>query len=364
MELLNLEEYESAARDRLPQMVFDYFAGGADDEITLADNRRAWQSWRLRPRVLVDVSQRDLSTTVLGTRVSLPVLTAPCAFNALAHPEGECAVARAVTAAGTIQIVSTAATYSLEEVAEAAPDGLRWFQLYCYRDRDVTRSLVERAAAAGYRAICLTVDAPFVGRRERDLRNRFGLPEGLRWKNLEPAGFDRMDIPDRGSALVQYIADIWDAGLDWQAVEWLRSISPLPLVIKGILTAEDARRAVDCGASGIVVSNHGGRQLDGTLATGDALPEVVDAAGGRAEILVDGGIRRGSDVLKALALGAKAVLIGRPYLWGLAIAGQAGVTHVLDLLRAEIDLDLALSGRPAVCEIDGTLVDKTRRPTA
>jgi 4-hydroxymandelate oxidase len=362
MELLNLDEYESAAQNRLPQMVFDYFAGGADDEITLADNRRAWQSWRLRPRVLVDVSRRDLSTTVLGTRVSLPVLTAPCAFNALAHPEGECAVARAVAAAGTIQVVSTAATFSLEEVAEAAPQGLRWFQLYCYRDREVTRSLVERAAAAGYRAICLTVDAPFVGRRERDLRNRFGLPEGLRWKNLEPAGFDRMDIPDRGSALVQYIADIWDAGLDWQAVEWLRSISPLPLVIKGILTAEDGARAVDCGAAGVVVSNHGGRQLDGTLATGDALSEVVGAVQGRAEVLVDGGIRRGSDVLKALALGAKAVLIGRPYLWGLAIGGQAGVAHVLELLRTEIDLDLALSGRPAVSDIDDSLVDKTRRP--
>ncbi len=361
MEILNLDQYESAARERLPQMVFDYFAGGADDEITMADNRRAWQDLRLRPRVLIDVSRRDLSTTVLGTRVSLPVLTAPCAFNALAHPEGECAVARAVAAAGTIQIVSTAATFSLEEVAQAAPEGLRWFQLYCYRDRDVTRSLVERSAAAGYRAICLTVDAPFVGRRERDLRNRFGLPEGLRWKNLEPAGFDRMDIPDRGSALVKYIADIWNAGLDWGAVEWLRSISPLPLVIKGILTAEDARRAVDCGAAGVVVSNHGGRQLDGTLATGDALPEVVDAVSGRAEVLVDGGIRRGSDVLKALALGAKAVLIGRPYLWGLAIGGQAGVAHVLELLRAEIDLDLALAGRPTITDIDRTLVDQSRR---
>ncbi len=363
MEPLNLDQYESAARDRLPQMVFDYIAGGADDEITLADNRRAWRSFRMRPRVLVDVRRRDLSTTVLGTRVSLPVLTAPCAFNALAHPDGECAVARSATAAGTIQIVSTAATWSLEEVAQAAPGGLRWFQLYCYRDRDVTRSLVERAAAAGYRAICLTVDAPIVGRRERDLRNRFGLPEGLRWKNLEPAGFDRMDIPDSGSALVKYIADIWDAGLEWQAVDWLRSISPLPLVIKGILTAEDARRAVDCGAAGIVVSNHGGRQLDGTLATGYALPEVVDAVSGRAEVLVDSGIRRGSDVLKALALGARAVLIGRPYLWGLALAGEAGVTHVLDLLRAEIDSDLALCGRPTIADLDSTLLDKNRWPT-
>ncbi len=357
MEPLNLQQYETAAREKLPQMVFDYIAGGADDEITLADNRRAWQRWRLRPRVLVDVSRRDLSTTVLGTPIALPVLTAPCAFNALTHPAGECAVARAVTAAGTIQIVSTAATYSLEEVAEAAPAGLRWFQLYCYRDRGITRSLVDRAVAAGYRALCLTVDAPYVGRRERDLSNCFGLPPGLRWKNLEPAGFDRMDIPERGSALVQYIADIWDAGLDWRAVEWLRSTSNLPLVIKGILTAEDTRRAIDSGVSGIVVSNHGGRQLDGTLATGDALAEVAEAAAGQVEIFVDGGIRRGSDVLKALALGARAVLIGRPYLWGLALGGEAGVAHVLELLRSEIDLNLALAGRPTIAQIDRTLVD-------
>jgi 4-hydroxymandelate oxidase len=353
---LNVEDFAKLAAERLPQMVFDYYAGGADDEISVRENRLAWQRLMLRPRVLVDVTQRDLSTTVLGQPVSLPILTAPCAFNSLAHAEGELAVARAATAAGTIQCVSTAATYSLEEVAAAAPTGLRWFQLYCYKDRNVTRGLVERAVAAGYRALCLTVDAPFVGRRERDMRNRFGLPPGLRWKNLEPYGFDRMDAGGDGSALVKYIETIWDAGLTWDAVDWLRSLSPLPVVIKGVLTAEDARLAVEHGAQGIVVSNHGGRQLDCAVPTAVALREVVDAVGDRAEIYVDCGIRRGSDVLKALALGARAVLIGRPYLWGLALDGEAGVSRVLSLLRAELDLCLSLSGQTSVTNVPRDLL--------
>ena len=361
MNPINLDDYEQLAKDRLPEMVFDYYYGGADDELTVRENRLAWQRLRLRPRVLVDVGTRDLATTVLGQPISFPVMTAPCAFNALAHPEGECAVARAATAAGIVQIVSTAGTYSLEEVAAAAPDGIRWFQLYCYRDRDVTRWLVERAVAAGYHALCLTVDAPLVGRRERDTRNRFGLPPGMTWKNLERVGLDRMDARDEGSALVQYISEIWDPSLTWEAIEWLRGLSSLPLVIKGILTAEDAVRAVDCGASAIVVSNHGGRQLDGTLPTGEALAEVVAAVSASAEIFVDGGIRRGSDILKALALGARAVLIGRPYLWALAVGGQAGVENLLELLRDELDLDMALSGRPTIASIDSTLVSKAER---
>jgi 4-hydroxymandelate oxidase len=353
---INLDDYERLARERLPAMVFDYYYGGAGDELTIGENRKGWQRLRLRPRVLVDVGTRDLSTTVLGQPLSFPVLTAPCAFNALGHPEGECAVARAAATAGIIQVVSTAGTYSLEQVAAAAPRGVRWFQLYCYRDRGVTRSLIERATAAGYRALCLTVDAPLVGRRDRDTRNCFGLPPGMTWKNLEPAGLDRMEADNEGSALVRYISEIWDPTLTWEAIEWLRKASQLPLVIKGILTADDARRAVDAGAAAIVVSNHGGRQLDGTLPTSEALVEVVDAVGDRAEILVDGGIRRGSDILKALALGARAVLIGRPYLWALAVGGQAGVEHVFELLRDELDLDMALSGRPTIASIDRTLV--------
>jgi 4-hydroxymandelate oxidase len=356
MNPINLDDYEQLARERLPQMVFDYFFGGAEDELTVRDNRLGWQRLRLRPRVLVDVAMRDLTTTVLGQSVALPVLTAPCAFNALAHAEGELAVARACATQGVIQVVSTAGTYSLEEVAAAAPTGARWFQLYCYRDRDVTQWLVQRAAQAGYLALCLTVDAPLVGRRERDSRNRFGLPPGMTWRNLERVGLDRMEPREEGSALVNYISEIWDPSLTWDAVEWLRGLSDLPLVIKGILTAEDARRAVDHGASAIVVSNHGGRQLDGTLPTSEALAEVAQAVGTRAEILVDGGIRRGSDILKALALGARAVLIGRPYLWALAVAGQPGVEHLFQLLRDELDLDMALAGRPTIASIDRSLV--------
>ncbi len=356
MDPINLADYENLARERLPQMVFDYYFGGAEDELTVRDNRLAWQRWRLRPRVLVDVATRDLSTTVLGQPLAFPVLTAPCAFNALAHEDGELAVARAAAAAGVIQVVSTAGTYSLEEVAAAAPDAPRWFQLYCYRDRDVTRWLVERAVAAGYRALCLTVDAPLVGRRERDLRNRFGLPPGMSWKNLQGVGLDEMHQRDEGSALVHYIEKIWDAALTWEAVAWLRDLSPLPLAIKGVLTAEDARLAVEHGAAAIVVSNHGGRQLDGTLPTGDALSEVVEAVAGKAEVLVDGGIRRGSDILKALALGARAVLVGRPYLWALAAGGQPAVEQMLALFRAELDLDMALAGRPTIASIDRSAV--------
>jgi len=355
-EPLNIDEYARQASQRLPQMVYDYYEGGADDEITVRENRRAWQQIALKPRVLVDVRRRDLSTTVLGERIEFPILTAPCGFNALAHPEGELAVARATTAAGTIQVVSTAATYSLEEVAAAAPQGVRWFQLYCYRDRGITRSLVERAVAAGYRALCLTVDAPFVGRRERDIRNQFGLPPGLRWKNLEAHGLDKMEAGGDGSALKKYIENIWDAGLTWEAVDWLRDLSPLPLVLKGVLTADDARLAVAHGAKGIVVSNHGGRQLDGAVSTASVLREIVEAAGTRAEVYVDGGIRRGTDVLKALALGARAALIGRPYLWGLAVGGQAGVSRVLELMRAELDLSMGLSGMPNVASIGREMV--------
>ena len=355
-EPLNIDEYARQAAQCLPQMVYDYYEGGADDEITVRKNRRAWQQIALKPRVLVDVRQRDLSTTVLGERIEFPILTAPCGFNALAHPDGELAVARATAAAGTIQVVSTAATYSLEEVAAAAPNGVRWFQLYCYRDRGITRSLVERAVAAGYRALCLTVDAPFVGRRERDIRNQFGLPPGLRWKNLEAHGFDKMEAGGDGSALKKYIENIWDAGLTWEAVDWLRDLSPLPLVLKGVLTAADARLAVAHGVRGIVVSNHGGRQLDGAVSTASVLREIVEAAGTRAEVCVDGGIRRGTDVLKALALGARAVLVGRPYLWGLAVDGQAGVSRVLELMRAELDLGMGLSGMPNVASIGRELV--------
>jgi L-lactate dehydrogenase (FMN-dependent) and related alpha-hydroxy acid dehydrogenases len=354
---INLHEYEQLARERLPEIVYEYYAGGAADELTLTENQLAWGRLRLRPRVLVDVSHVDPSTTVLGQLLSMPVLTAPCAFNALAHPEGECAVARATASAGIIQIVSTLSTHSLEEVAVAAP-GPRWFQLYCYRDRGVTRALVERAEAAGYTALCITVDVPVAGQRERDMRNHFQLPPGMNCKNLVPVGLDRLEAVAEGSALQKYINDLWDNSLTWEAVDWLRSLTRLPVLVKGVLTAEDAQLAIECGVAGIVVSNHGGRQLDGAISTCAALLEVVQAVAGRAEVLVDGGIRRGTDVLKALALGARAVLIGRPYLWGLAVGGEAGVRHVLELLRRELEPAMALSGRPTVASIDRTLVER------
>jgi 4-hydroxymandelate oxidase len=345
-ERINLQDYEEAAREVLPGMVYDYYAGGAGDEISVRENVSAWGRVRLRPRVLVDVSRCDLSTAVLGVRVEMPVLTAPCAMNALAHPEGELAVARATSGAGVIQVVSTLSSYSLEEVDAAAP-GPRWFQLYAYRDWGLTRELVERAAAAGYGALCMTVDGSIPGVRERDARNRFRVPPDLRVGNFAHHLPDAAD----GSALLKYVADQFDPGLTWESVDRLRALTNLPLVLKGVLTAEDARLAIEHGAAGIVVSNHGGRQLDTAVATCDALSEVVDAAAGAAEIFVDGGIRRGTDVLKALALGAKAVLIGRPYLWALAVEGEAGVRRILDLLREELRLAMALSGCPSVAEI-------------
>ena len=352
---INLHDYEILARERLPQMVYDYYAGGAEDELAVAENVAAWNRLRLRPRVLVDVRAVDCSTTVLGVRTTMPVLTAPCGFNALAHPDGECGVARAAAGAGVIQVVSTAATTRLEDVA-ASCENPRWFQLYCYRDRGVTKGLVERAERAGYTALCVTVDVPFLGHREREIRDEFHLPPGVALRNLDEAAAQQLVAAHGDSGLARYVNSLWDPSLTWGSIDWLRSITRLPVVIKGILTAEDARLAVEHGVAGIVVSNHGGRQLDGAVSGTEALPEVADAVEGRAEILVDGGIRRGTHVLKALALGARAVLIGRPYLWGLAVDGEAGVRDVLEILRREIMLSMALAGCARISDVKGTLL--------
>ena len=345
---VNLAEYETLAERSLPRAVWDYYAGGADDELTVRDNRAAYARRNLRPRVLVDVSHVELGTTVLGTPVTAPVLIAPLAFQKMAHPQGEAGTARAAAAAGTLMIMSTLSTTRLEEVAAAAPGAPRWFQLYIYKERAVTAGLVRRARAAGYRALVLTVDTPRLGRRERDLRNGFTLPPGLRMANFEGELAERPDAAPGASGLGNYASANLDTALTWEAIAWLCSISSLPVEVKGILTAEDARLAVAHGAAAIVVSNHGGRQLDGTPATLDVLAEVVDAVGASCEVYVDGGIRRGTDVVKALALGSRAVLLGRPVLWGLAHAGDAGVARVLSLLFAEIEHALALCGRPSV----------------
>jgi 4-hydroxymandelate oxidase len=351
----NLLELEELARAKVPKATFDYIAGGAEDEVSLRRNREAFAHWALRPRVLQGVSKRDTSTTVLGAKISMPILVAPTAFHGLVHPDGEVATARGAHAARTLMIASAISTKTLEEIASAAV-GPRWFQLYVYRDRRVTEDLVHRAIAAGYQAIVLTADTPVLGRRERDERNRFTLPEGLGIANLRPAGLDRIPGADRGSAFAKYVDELLDDSLTWDAVDWLRSVSRLPVLVKGVLTAEDAKEAVNRKVDGIIVSNHGGRQLDHTFGTLDALPEVVEAVRERAEIYVDGGIRRGTDVLKALALGARAVLVGRPILWGLALGGPDGVRGVLEHLRTELDVAMAIAGQATVDRIDRGLV--------
>jgi 4-hydroxymandelate oxidase len=353
----NLLELEELARVKVPRPAFDYIAGGAEDEVSLRRNREAYGRWALRPRVLVDVSSRDTSTTVLGQRVSMPILVAPTAFHGLVHPDGEIGTARGAAAAGTIMVVSAIATRTMEEIATAtaAP---RWFQLYVWKDREVTAELVERAAKAGYRAICLTVDTPLLGRREKDERNAFTLPPGMGIANVRPSGLDGMPLSERGSAFAKYVKEMLDPAVTWQDLAWLRSLTSLPIVVKGIMTMEDATIAVEHGVEGIVVSNHGGRQLDSTPATLDVLPEIVDAVRGRAEVFMDGGIRRGTDVLKAIALGARAVLVGRSPLWGLALGGAEGVQAVLEHLRKEFELAMALSGRSSLGQIDRSLVQR------
>ncbi len=354
-EWINLLELETLAEQRLPRMAYDYFAGGAEDEVTLRENRAAFERIALRPRMLVDVSVIDTSTTVLGQRVAAPMLIAPMAMQRLGHPEGELATARGAGAAETIMVVSTFATTTLEEVAAAA-SGPLWFQLYANKDREITRALVERAKAAGYTALCLTVDVAHAGRRERDMRNHFALPPELTFANFTPQALRRASQTDNNSSPHAQITQMMDTALTWKDIAWLRSIADMPILIKGILTAEDALLAVEHGIDGIVVSNHGGRQLDTAIASIRALPEVVEAVDGRAEVYMDGGVRRGTDCLKALALGARAVLIGRPVLWGLALDGADGVQRVLRMLRHELEEAMLLAGRPSIASIDRSLL--------
>jgi 4-hydroxymandelate oxidase len=354
--LLTLGDYRRQARARLSRMTWDYYRAGADAQVTLRANRNAYRRWEIWYHVLRDVSRLQLSTTVLGTEVPFPVLVAPTAYQKLAHPDGELATARAAAELGTVFVLSTLATTSIEDVA-ASSNGPRWFQLYVHKDRGLTRSLVERAEAAGYRALVLTVDTPILGRRLSDERNGFCLPPGLVMANLVSS---LAAAEDQGSALLQYVASRHDASLTYRDVEWLRSLTSLPIVLKGIVRGDDARQAVEAGADGVLVSNHGARQLDGAPATLDALPEVVAAVDGRCEVLLDGGIRWGTDVLKALALGARAVLVGRPVLWGLAVDGQAGVKRVLELLRDELATAIALAGCPTVASIDRDLIRPIR----
>jgi 4-hydroxymandelate oxidase len=354
---INLFGYEQLAKEHLSQMAFDYYSSGAWDEVTLRDNLAAFTRVKLRPKMLVDVSKINLTTQVLGESLQLPLLIAPMAFQCLADPEGEIATALAAADAGVGMVLSTLATKSLEEVATVA-NGLQWFQLYIHKDQGLTQALVQRAYTAGYKAICLTVDAPMLGKRERDQRNEFTLPPGLHPANL--TNISGLNIPQAPgeSGLLTYFSQQINPAVTWKDLEWLQSLSPLPLVVKGILRADDAVRAVEYGAQAIVVSNHGGRQLDGAIASLDALPDIIAAVDGKAEVLLDGGIRRGTDILKALAYGAKAVLIGRPVLWGLAVAGKIGVSHIISLLQDELNLAMALSGCASLGDIDSSLVSQ------
>ncbi len=363
--LINLFEYEEVAQHCLTPMAFDYYASGAWDEATLRDNRTAFERIKFAPRVLVDVNHPNLSTTVLGQPLEMPLLIAPMALQCLAHPDGELATVRAAAEVGVGMVLSTCSTQTIEAVAEAVSgiDRLRWFQLYIHRDRSLTQELVERAYKAGYQALCVTVDAPILGIRERDKRNQLTLPDGMTMANLQFAkgSLSGLRQLEAESGLFDYFAQQIDASLTWADLEWVQSLTPLPVVVKGILRGDDADRAVRCGVKAIVVSNHGGRQLDGAVASIEALPEVVTAVAGRAEVLVDGGIRRGTDVLKALALGARAVLLGRPILWGLAVNGQAGVVQVLQLLRAELEAAMKLSGCDRVSAMNADLLHSGSR---
>jgi len=353
--IVRLEDFEELAREHLPVAAYDYFAGGACDEVTLRDNRDAFDRVRLLGRVLRDVSGRSLATSVLGRSISMPVMIAPVAMQRLAHDDGELAVARAASASGTLTIASTLATSSIEDIAAAA-GGATWFQLYVYKDRGLTADLVRRAEASGCGAVVLTVDGQVWGKRYRDVRSGFALTPGLTLANLAAAGLDRFPEGGDGSGLAAYVTSLLDPSLDWNDVAQLVASTSLPVVVKGILHPDDARLAVAHGAAAVFVSNHGGRQLDGSPATMDVLESVVDAVDGRAEVYLDGGVRRGTDVIKAIALGARAVAIGRPAVWALAAGGQRGVSQMLAMLREECDIALALCGAATPADLTRTLL--------
>lgn len=351
-EVVALGDYEPLARERMSASAWAYLQGGAADELTLRDNLDAFRRLRLLPRVLTDVGGGDIALTLLDHRHVSPILLAPVAYQQLAHPEGELATALAASAMQTCMVVSTQASTSLETLAQAT-QGPLWFQLYIQPDRPFTRELVARAEAAGYQALVVTVDAPVNGVRNREQRTGFTLPQGVVAVNLE--GMRSLpDEPVRAGGIPLLQTKLVRSAATWDDVQWLRSITKLPILLKGILAPGDAVRAADEGIAGVVVSNHGGRTLDGLPATIDALPAIAHAVERRIPLLLDGGIRRGTDIFKALALGASAVLIGRPFVHGLAAAGASGVVHVLHILRTELEIAMVLTGCRTLADIDIT----------
>jgi len=344
---INLFEFEEYAKERLPKEEYDYIAGGATDEISVDRNRRAYASWAFRPRVLRDVSTLDLSTTVLGTKVSLPVLIAPCGGHKRAHPEGELATYRAAAACGSIMAVSANSNTSFEELAKAARGHL-WVQMYPFRDKEMTQEWFDRAKEAGYEAIIVTLDSQWPPKRERNIRNNYRRTRGVNYPKTNAETPRPAGRAGEGS----------DPAATWNDLAWIKSATELPVIAKGVLTGEDVELCAEVGADGVIVSNHGGRHLDNTLATIEVLAEAVAAAKGKMEIYLDGGVRRGADVVKAIALGAKAVFIGRPLFWGLAVDGEKGVIRVFDILREEIEITMAKCGRPTVASIDASTVVK------
>ncbi len=353
LDMIRLEDFEPAAKAALPQGIFDYIAGGSEDEAALRGNREALARYRFRFKALAGAGTPELAGDLFGTRFEMPVHLAPAAIQRMCHPDGEAAAYRAAAAAGVAYSLSTLSSVSIEDVAAAA-QGPRWFQLYMPAWREVSAALVERAEAAGYGALLLTVDLPKTGRRERDIRNVFSLPDGVRYANLGEW------IPDTSAEgpdpFAQNVNGLTNALLGWHDLEWLVGKTRLPVIVKGVVRGDDARRAVECGARGVVVSNHGGRQLDYSIAGIDALPGVVEALQGKVPVLVDGGFRRGTDVLKALCLGASGVLIGRPYLYALAVGGAEGVRKLLGLLREELELSMTLLGAKNLSELSADLL--------
>jgi isopentenyl diphosphate isomerase/L-lactate dehydrogenase-like FMN-dependent dehydrogenase len=368
----NIQDVRRAAKRRIPRVCFDYIDGGADDEVTMRANEGAYGDWVLRPRYLRDVSERDQSTTVLGHAVETPVLLSAAGLLRVAHRTGELGAARAAASHGTIFTLTSNSSVSIERVAEGTPPGLLWFQLYVARDRGRNVDMLQRAKASGYSALVVTIDVPLAGKKERDIKNGFKIPlkptlplaldfvrhprwvkDYLREGPVSFANFSDLATGNNPADLFKQINQVLShPAATFDDLAWLREQWDGPLVVKGIMTGEDTKRSIEVGADGVQVSNHGGRQLDGVAATLDVLPEIVEAASGRAEVLIDGGARRGIDVLRALALGAKAVLIGRPYVYGLAAAGEDGVSKVLEIYKREIDIALGLTGCTSVAELN------------